>query len=474
MKHPKLTLTLILALLSCGAAEAQIPNFTPPTPLIGALMHDNTAEVKRLLDNGSDPNEGMMVGFPPVFLALIHQNKDSFHALKARGAKLDGVDASGSTLLMWAAFNDKGDPEIVNELLQLGLDPNSKNKAGETAMTWAMRRGATPVVDALRRAGSSNQEAVRDAAQRAVDLLQKSGSQFIRVSGCVSCHHTFLPQMSATLARSRGLNIDEKTLRFETEATIALLKPAREAIDHNPDMLPDPSVTVGYMLMGLNADHYQADAITDTLSELIAKWQRPDGGFQAMPLRPPIEGSHFAATALSLRGLQLYGKNSSERVARAAAWLRQASPMSAEDSAFRLLGLYWAGDSKEQLKSVAIGLLEQQRADGGWSQLPGLETDAYATGLAMVALNWSGVAASSDAAYQRGIGYLLRTQYADGSWLVRTRTFPVQSYKESGFPFGKDQWISATGTGWAAMALTSALPEQSVSRPSTHAAAGGQ
>ena len=39
------------------------------------------------------------------------------------------------------------------------------------------------------------------------------------------------------------------------------------------------------------------------------------------------------------------------------------------------------------------------------------------------------------------------------SW-VRSRAFPTQPYKESGFPHGKDQWISAAGTSWAAMALS--------------------
>src|SRR5438477_11065852 len=33
-------------------------------------------------------------------------------------------------------------------------------------------------------------------------------------------------------------------------------------------------------------------------------------------------------------------------------------------------------------------------------------------------------------------------------------------YKESGFPHGKDQWTSASGTCWAVMALSLALPSQ--------------
>jgi hypothetical protein len=53
---------------------------------------------------------------------------------------------------------------------------------------------------------------------------------------------------------------------------------------------------------------------------------------------------------------------------------------------------------------------------------------------------------------------LLRTQFTDGSWLVRTRAFPFQPLKDSGFPHGRNQWISAAGTSWAAMALSLTLP----------------
>jgi len=456
----------MLMTILAGTLNAQIPDFTPPTPLIAALMHNDTMEAKHLLEKGADPNEGRLLGFSPVFLSVIYQNKAIFDAIVAKSAAkrvdLQERDPWGSTLLMWAAFNDKGNPEIVEELLERGLDPNATNKAGETALTWAVRRGSTAVVTALERAGASNQAVIRDAAQRSVTLLQKSGTQFVRVSGCVSCHHTFLPQMAAELARSRGLSVDEKTANMETAATIGMVKPVREELLRNPNKLPDPPVTLSYGLLSVAANHYPADEITDAMAQVIAKWQRPDGGFQSMPMRPPIEGSHFAATALSLRAMQLYGKDSGEQVRRAADWLRKAKPDTAEDAAMRLLGMSWAGAPIEELKAAVQSLLDQQRPDGGWAQLPGLETDAYATGQALVALKWSGQVSASDAAYQRGLGFLLRTQYADGSWLVRSRSFPVQPYKESGFPFGKDQWISAMGTSWASMALTLALPEQKV------------
>ncbi len=94
-----------------------------------------------------------------------------------------------------------------------------------------------------------------------------------------------------------------------------------------------------------------------------------------------------------------------------------------------------------------------QRADGGWSQIPTLASDAYATGQALTALAESGALKPTDPVYQKGVRFLLGTQLEDGSWYVRTRAVPVQPYFDSEFPHGKDQFISAAATNWATMAL---------------------
>lgn len=73
-------------------------------------------------------------------------------------------------------------------------------------------------------------------------------------------------------------------------------------------------------------------------------------------------------------------------------------------------------------------------------------------------LHESGVIAVTDPAYQRGVECLRNAQFADGSWHVQTRTFPVQPYFESDFPHGVDQFISAAATNWAVLALAPAAP----------------
>ena len=126
----------------------------------------------------------------------------------------------------------------------------------------------------------------------------------------------------------------------------------------------------------------------------------------------------------------------------------------------QLLGLAWAKAPADDIRRSTKALIAEQRQDGGWAQLPALETDAYATGQALVALHTAGHSVSSSE-YQRGVAFLVRTQFPDGSWLVRTRTFPVQPPRDSGFPHGRHQWISAAGTSWATMALSLALAPQS-------------
>jgi hypothetical protein len=85
-----------------------------------------------------------------------------------------------------------------------------------------------------------------------------------------------------------------------------------------------------------------------------------------------------------------------------------------------------------------------------------MASDAYATGQALYALNAGGKMALTDAVYQKGVDYLMRTQAADGSWHVVTRSIWLQPYFETGFPYGRDQFISSAGTAWATMALAPA------------------
>jgi hypothetical protein len=198
----------------------------------------------------------------------MHQNLDLLRAMVEKGADVTARDMSGSTALMWAASNDSGETAVIQELLEMGLDPNATNQAGETALTWASRRGQTPVVSMLRSAGASDTALIKDSAQRALTLLQTSGTQFVKVSGCVSCHHQFLPQMTAAVARDRGLDVDESSARAQTEATVGMFKPLSAEMLRSKDRIPDPPISVSYALLALAADNYTADETTAAMAQL--------------------------------------------------------------------------------------------------------------------------------------------------------------------------------------------------------------
>ena len=421
-------------------------------------MRDDTGEVKRLLEGGANPNEGRFLGATPLLLALMRHNAAMAEAMMARGADVQVTDGFGATTLMWAAYDERADPALVRELLAKGVDPNVKNKAGESALTWAMRRGNTPVVELLKKAGASDREMVKAAVEKAIALLDKSGPQFVRVSGCTSCHNQSLPQMAYSAARARGFAVDEKVAKYQVEAVVATFKPAVPDMAAGKPNIPDPAISVSYALAGLAAEGYAPDQTTGAMAHLVSLQQIEDGSFLAFPARPPIESSVFTATALSVRALQVYWKNADSMVDRARTWLETAQPRTNEDRAMQLMGLAWAKGNRSAMEQAARALIAEQRPDGGWAQLTNLESDAYATGQALAALAMSGQLQASDPAWQKGSGFLLRTQLDDGSWLVRTRTVPFQPYKESGFPHGRNQWISAAGTSWAAMALSLGEP----------------
>jgi hypothetical protein len=162
-----------------------------------------------------------------------------------------------------------------------------------------------------------------------------------------------------------------------------------------------------------------------------------------------------------MRALQVYAPTAQRAAFRAAidaaaGWVRRASPRFTEERAFQLMGLHWSNASKAMIDTAGRALIAEQRADGGWSQLPTLESDAYATGQALASLAQSGALMPATAVYQRGVAFLVKTQLADGSWFVPTRAIPIQPLFDAGFPHGPHAFISAAATNWAVMALAPA------------------
>lgn len=344
----------------------------------------------------------------------------------------------------------------------------------EQALDLAVRHGDTPVVAALRKAGAKDSpttvpalsrpaapRSARDAIAVSLPRLQHADTVFLQRAGCLSCHNNSLFSMTAAAVRRAGFHVDEAAVRDQMTRTRAYLESWRER-ELQDIAIPGRIDTTSYILVGLAAAAYPPDAATDALARYVKRRQLADGGWRVASHRPPIESSDIAVTALSLQSLQAYAPaplkgGYARAVQRGAAWLARATPTNNEDYVYRVLGLTWASASRAAVRTAVNALIAQQRADGGWSQIPTLPSDAYATGQALTALAESGAVKPTDPVYQRGVRFLLDTQLEDGSWCVRSRAIPIQPYFDSEFPHGRDQFISAAASNWATMALTWAV-----------------
>jgi ankyrin repeat protein len=436
----------------------------------------NAAMINRLIDAGANPNEMLRTAaqlVPMLQIAVTAGDKDFVRTLLERGADPNGKSSRDVTALMTAVNAPHPDPAIVRMLMEKGADLNARDNQGRTVLDWAMMQGETDIARLLRAAGAvsgagtraspagiAQPRTARMAMEKAISQLQPIGPTFNKHTGCISCHHESLPAIAAKLAGARGVPVDATLATHPSQATLEFWKRQRENL-----MLGQESGIGGFMentpygLWALAEEGVPANVTTDAVVYRILELQQTDGSWTELDFRPPLGGiSPIKFTALVIRSVDAYAPPALEqeakaRIAKAREYLRKTAPEDTQDEVFRLLGLIWSGAPASEVARQSARVKALQRADGGWAQLPSMNSEAYSTGQAIYALRVAG-GSNPDGARRKGIAYLLRTQLEDGTWFVRSRaTIPLQAYFETGFPYGTDQFISAAGTAWAVMAL---------------------
>ena len=508
---------ILQLLLDHGASpSAQSPSlFGVMTALSEAAYASDEAAMRTLLARGADPNGAglntltyaMMVNCagcmnlvigstskPDLNSAMLFDTPPFGDDLLVKllldhGADPNAKGPDGTTLLTLVCAADTAPVDLIKTLIDRGAGVNARSPHGQTPLALAMLNGQTPVVDLLRQAGArpsgvaagtaadpmevkpAPAHTARAAVERSLPLLQQTDETFMKKSGCVSCHNNTLTAMTVAAARQSGIAVDDQIADRQLRAVATYLEGWRDRALQGVG-IPGDTDTIGPILLGMAAGKYPPDPATDAMALFLKNHQSPEGRWYATAHRPPLESSDIQTTAVAMHAVQVYEPQAQhayyeQTVQRAAAWLAKARPRTTQDRAYQILGLAWAGGEQKIVSQAASGLLAEQRPDGGWAQLPTLTSDAFATGQALVALAQSGALPVTDAAYQRGIKYLMNSQLADGSWYVKRRALPIQPYFESGFPHGRDQFISAAATNWAATALalasspqTSALAER--------------
>ncbi|HTL01497.1 MAG TPA: ankyrin repeat domain-containing protein [Vicinamibacterales bacterium] len=483
------TETIRLLLASAGDVNTRNIPFGQ-TALIYAASNGNTAAVRLLLAKGADVNavggdgsfqqvKAGTIGIgklTPLLMATPHGSAELVKTLLDAGANVTSRDVRGMTPLTLAVTADHADPLVIQALIDKGADVNAKDPAGETVLDWARKAGNTPAVAMLKRAGAvesphapSSVPApapadLRTSAQRSVALLEKTAIGAAANGGCAACHSHNITDVVSSLARAKGLQVDEKAAADRLALTRApYFAPLNMLERFDAAGSPEVPLNAFYALAAADA---KPDRVIDGMMANLVMFQTSEGRWLS-PIgavaRPPMGDSDITRTALGIAALKRFGPpgraDMPERIDRAARWLASARAVTGDDRNMQLVGLKAAGAASGTLQRLAKAILATQRADGGWSQRDEMNSDAYATGQTLWALASAGMIQPRDAAFQKGVKYLLSTQHADGSWYVRSRAVKFQPYFESGFPYGGDQWISSMATGYGAAALAMALDE---------------
>ena len=303
---------------------------------------------------------------------------------------------------------------------------------------------------------------LKAAVARALPLLQKGAEGHVAQRTCFACHNQAIPLLALVAARDRGFSVPPEHVQKQREFIAAFLESNQENYREGKGT-GGQADTAGYALFTLELAGWPSDETTEAVVEYLLRRDANRPFWRTSGHRPPSEDSDFTPTYLALRALRHWGtaaqkERIDKRINAARAWLLTAEAKDTEDRVFRLWALQAAGVAGEDLRPAVRELLRGQRPDGGWAQIDGRDSDAYATGTALVALHQAGSLPTSDPVYQGGIAFLRKQQQADGSWLVRSRSRPFQTYFESGFPHGKNQFISMAASGWATTALALACP----------------
>ena len=248
--------------------------------------------------------------------------------------------------------------------------------------------------------------AIQASATRAVAVLEKSIRVWHQNRTCFSCHHQGLAIALVAEARTRGIVVDDALARTNISVGLQGLKSLDRAVQAAQQI--DPAADTGSQLVAAKVAGVPRGLVREVYAATVAKRQRPDGGWETLDNRPPQAWSRVSATtSRSKESGPTCPRTENRRprrgpAARATGCSR--TPRDTEDRAFQIFGALEAGVGREAVKPMATALVAEQRADGGWAQLPSRSSDAYATGEALVALYDAGLG-PADPAIRRGLSY---------------------------------------------------------------------
>lgn len=297
--------------------------------------------------------------------------------------------------------------------------------------------------------------------ERALGFIQADAVKWRQEKNCSTCHHGTMTIWVQLEARHRGYVIStedfEENVRWAKQRTMERVDLPR---DSRPgwSMVNTPAMYLAIMAHAVPEQSVISKEDLERIKGHLLRHQEENGAWMwssAPPknVPPPFFESDEVATRLAILALTPLATQVSNdagtraSLTRANSWL-DAQPLSdtTQAAALRLLSEKNVPTSDAGVKSAVEQLRARQNVDGGWSQIVGMSSDAYATGQVLYAMNVAGVS-EEDSAVRNAVSFLVSTQLNDGSWPMKRRTHPGEIPTENLVP------ITYFGTSWATLGL---------------------
>jgi squalene-hopene/tetraprenyl-beta-curcumene cyclase len=318
-----------------------------------------------------------------------------------------------------------------------------------------------PPKEKVRAKGSATLEQARKSAERGLAFLEKDAAAWKKQRKCATCHHGTMTVWALSEAKAQGYPVKKETLADSVTWTKERLKGIDKPRDPRPGwkMVNTPALYLALMALTVpKQDALSADEFKQIAGHLF-RHQESDGSWSwasapAQNRPPPVFESDEVATLLASAALAPHvpkgPKAKSEARAsreKAAAWLAKTKPTHTTQALLLwLLSDMQAGQPPKKIQERITTILGRQNKDGGWGQVQGLASDAYATGQVLYFLGWAGVK-KDRGEIQRAVSFLVAHQKEDGSWPMKSRAHPGAKPSTSPVP------ITHLGSAWATMGL---------------------
>ena len=149
-------------------------------------------------------------------------------------------------------------------------------------------------------------DSIRNAATKAVALIQSTQKAWYNKQSCSSCHQQYLPALAFRAAREHGIPVNEDLARANTVRSFASFANLDRAVQYTHVI--DAALDDGNHLVAADAAGVRASVVTAVYARFIARRQMPDGRWfrsisarrnrTALSRRPPSACAPFSFTVM--------------------------------------------------------------------------------------------------------------------------------------------------------------------------------